>query len=408
MMKLNYLSELFILAFLIITLPSKSQEMKWGKMLGSDKEEYVLSHVADNNGNIYISGKTTGNIGGNNLGLNDGFIVKQDSSGNILWSQLFGSEVDEDIQWSAIDNTGNIYITGFTTGTLTGRQYGKEDIIIVKYTPGGALEWKKQIGTDSTDIAKGICTDQEGNIYVTGATGGKLGQIASGKNDCFIMKLDSKGNVLKTIQFGTPSDDFSNSVTPGKDKDIFVCGTTWGELQGRNNGVIDGFTGHLTSSLEKPEFHQFGTDGFDIPLVLHADKNNDLFVAGSTSGNFASEQAGEGDCFLLKMDQKGDIVWNKQFGTDHHDGARGIDINDSVSDNIFISGILNLPPERAFIRIYSKDGNMLWEKEFEGSSGKDIIVDDKGNFTHIGLSREPLFGPLSGGADVYVVKMNLK
>jgi len=51
------------------------------------------------------------------------------------------------------------------------------------------------------------------------------------------------------------------------------------------------------------------------------------------------------------MDQKGVIVWKRQFGTDQNDGVRGIDINDAVSDKVFISGIINLPPEKAFIRI---------------------------------------------------------
>lgn len=395
-------------------IPAYSQEMKWGKMLGSEKEEYILNHVVDNEGNIYVSGKTTGNIGGDNLGLNDGFIVKLDSGGNKIWSRQFGSGGNEDIQWSAIDNSGNIYMAGSTSGSLAGKNYGKEDIIIVKYTSGGELKWKRQLGTDSTDIAKGICTDYKGYIYVTGVTGGKLGQVSYGKNDCFLLMLDSDGNLMKTVQFGTSEDDLCNSVVPGANEGILVCGTTWGNLSGRNFGLVDGFTGHFTSSLEKLQFHQFGTDGFDIPLVLHADKNNDVFVAGSTSGNFSSVQAGEGDCFILKMNEKGEIIWNKQFGTDKHDGVRGIDINEEASDNIFISGIMNLPPEKAFIRIYSKDGRMISEKTFEapgfkgGTSGKDIHIDNKGNLTHTGLTGTPLFGPVTGEHDIYVVKMSIK
>jgi hypothetical protein len=72
---------------------------------------------------------------------------------------------------------------------------------------------------------------------------------------------------------------------------------------------------------------------------------------------------------------------------------------------------MNLPPEKAFIRIYNKDGKMLWEKTFEaegfsgGTSGKDIRIDDEGNLTHIGLTGAPLFGPIIGGHDIYIVKM---
>lgn len=412
-MKLHPKSSLFFLLLSIVELQATPQEVKWGKMLGSDREEYVLNHVVDDAGNIYVSGKTTGNIGGENSGKNDGFITKLDNSGNHIWSQHFGSEGEDDIQWSAIDKSGNIYITGFTTGSFSGNNHGKEDIIIVKYTSEGKQEWKKQIGTDSTDIAKGICIGSGENIYVTGVTGGKLGDTSFGRNDCFIIRLDKEGKILKTLQFGTAADDFGYSVVPGMDKDIYACGTTHGELEGQAHGFIDGFTVHFTSDLEKPLYHQFGTDGADIPLVLHADKKNGLVVAGSTSGSFASDQAGAGDCFLFRMDKKGEILWKKQFGTDQHDGVRGLDINE-VSGEIIISGILNLPPEKAFVRSFSSDGILKWEKIFEGegnnggASGKDVHVDKRGNLTHVGLTGKPLMGPNIGQHDAYVVKMSIK
>jgi hypothetical protein len=400
--------------FLSLTISAAtSQDLRWGKMLGSDKEEYALNHVTDKDGNIYVAGKTNGVVSEKNLGQNDGFVIKLDSEGNKLWSAQFGSEGDEDIQWSAIDNKGSVYIAGTTTMSQAGKAGTREDIIIVKYNPDGRKEWQRQIGTDSTDIAKGIFADSKGSVFVTGLTNGKMGQSVSGKADCFLMKLDQKGNILKTIQFGTPLDDHGYSVTGGTDDDIFICGTTWGDLGGKNAGFIDGFTGHFSSDLVLKEFRQFGTDGFDIPLVLHTDKNNDLFIGGSTSGNFGGTQIGEGDCFLLRMDGKGTIVWNRQFGTDHHDGIRGIDINDSVSENILVSGIQNLPPEKAFVRLYSKDGNMLWEKiivapgRTDGTSGKDVLFDLKGNFTHLGLTGFDMYGPIIGGHDAFIMKMSL-
>ena len=413
-MKLFNTSFLLILFTAVFTTKANSQEIVWGKMLGSDKEEYILNHLVDNDGSIYIPGKTLGDIGGNNLGQNDGFLIKLDSSGNKLWSVQFGSQGDEDIQWSALDNSGNIYITGFTTGTFEGKNYGKEDVLIVKYSSSGKLVWKKQIGTDSTDIAKGICTDPGGYVYITGMTAGRLGQVSNGKSDCFIIKLDQDGNIINTVQFGTEKDDLCYSVIPGISDDISVCGTTWGEFGGKNQGFVDGFTGYFSSDLELRGIHQFGSDGFDIPLVLKADEKNDIFVAGTTSGDFASPQAGAGDCFVLRMDQKGEIIWKRQFGTDQNDGARGIDINDAVSDKVFISGIINLPPEKAFIRVYSKDGDVLFERILEaqgftgGTSGKDIHLDRKGNITHIGLTKVPLFGQVIGGNDVYIIKMEAK
>lgn len=412
-MKLSRILPLLSLA-VIFTNPAKSQvENVWAVQNGSAGEEYALNHVVDKHGNACISGKTTGAFEGKNQGLNDGFIIKTDNSGKTLWSRQFGSEGDENILWSAIDKSGNVYITGSTTGSLSGKNFGKEDIFLVKYNREGNLTWKKQMGTDSTDIARGICIDAKGSVYLAGVTLGKLGEKSLGKGDCIIIKLDSEGNIIKTHQFGTSVDDQLHSVTASPEGSIFVCGTTWGAIAGSNKGMIDGIAGNFTSNLELISAWQFGSEGFDIPLILHTDKDK-LYVAGSTSGNFASKQIGEGDCFLLKMNEKGEIEWNQQFGTDHHDGVRGLDIDTRKEGNILVSGILNLPPERAFVRMYTKDGGMIWEKLFEadtikgGASGKDVNFDTKGNFTHLGLTGFNLFGPIIGGHDFYLVRMNAK
>ena len=403
----------------IITLTMMANHLKsqtsfiWGKQFGSDKNEYAMNHVIDNMGNVYVAGKTNGIMNGKNYGKNDGFITKIDSSGNTIWTRQFGSDGEEDIQWSAMDNTGCIYITGSTTGVLNSKSFGREDIFVVKFNPQGEMEWGKQYGTDSTDIAKGICADNKGYIYVTGMTGGKLGQNSFGKTDCFIMKLDNKGKQLSTAQFGTPGDDCSYAITGGPDSDVFVCGTTWGEFAGKNKGLIDGFAGHFTDRVDLIRYYQFGSEGFDIAMILNVDRDNNIYIGGSTSGNFGCQQIGEGDSFLMKISENGDILWNNQFGTKNNDGVRSIDFNFNISDNILVSGILNLPPAQGFIRMYKKDGSLLWERNFIakgkniGTSGKDAGFDNKGNFYHMGLTGANLFGSLVGEADVYLVKLKL-
>lgn len=405
---------IIIIGLATFAIKSESQtNFIWGRQYGSDKDEYVMNHVVDNIGNIYVSGKTTGTMDGKNQGKNDGFITKIDSLGKTLWTKQFGTEEEEDIQWSAIDNTGCVYITGSTTGVLKDKNFGKEDIFIAKYNPDGKMEWVRQIGTDSTDIARGIYTDKSGYIYVTGITNGTLGKSSFGKADGFILKLDNKGNSVFTSQFGTSGDDCSYSVTGSTRSDIYVCGTTWGDIAGKNKGFIDGFTGHFTDKGELVKYTQFGSEGFDIAMILQVDDEKNIYVGGTTSGNFGCQQIGEGDCFLLKISDKGDILWNNQFGTAKHDGVRGIDLKGEISANILISGLLNLPPAQAFIRMYKKDGELLWEKNSIATgnngdtSGKDVHYDNKGNFYHVGLTGADLFGTSHGENDFYLVKFGI-
>jgi hypothetical protein len=372
--------------------------MVWRKLFGSTNGgEYVLNQVIDSNGDLYIAGKTTGDIENKNFGKNDGFLTKIDSSGKVIWSRQFGTPAEEDVQWCSIDKTGNLYVTGFTSGDLVGKNSGKEDFFIFKYNQDGQLMWSRQFGTDSTDIAKGVYADNTGSLFITGVTGGKLGETSYGKDDGFIMKLDKNGNKVFTKQFGTTGNDFCYSITGGKNSEILVCGTTWGDLGGKNKGFIDAFTGQFTTDGQLIKYDQFGTNGFDIGMIASMDKEGNIYAGGTTSGNFGTQQIGEGDAYFLKLNEKGEILWNSQFGTAMNDGVRAISISPDKTGNTLISGIVSLPPGNGFIRMYKADGSMIWEKIFENASGKDVQYDNKGNIYHLGLAEN----------DYYIVKIKL-
>ncbi|MDP4275892.1 MAG: hypothetical protein Q8907_16615, partial [Bacteroidota bacterium] len=325
-MKIFSLKNLTVVTSVFISMKIYSQsppEIIWGRQFGTDKEEYCMNHVNDGSGNIYVCGKTTGSLTGKNFGKNDGFITKMDASGNVIWTRQFGTSEDENVLWSAIDCHGCVYITGSTTGDMEGKNSGKEDIFIVKYNPDGQLLWEKQFGTDSTDVGNGIYAGNQGFVYLTGITRGKLGDLSFGSADGFVMKLDSSGKKIFVDQFGTPADDFSSAITCDNSS-IYICGSTWGNLAAKNNGLIDIITGQFTTEGKLVRFNQLGSEGFDFAMNLAVDEDKNLYLCGSTSGNFGGEQIGDGDCFLTKVSNKGEILWNRQFGTKNHDGSRGI------------------------------------------------------------------------------------
>jgi len=385
---------------------------KWGRQFGSGREEYVMNHLVDSHGNLFVAGKTTGNLGGQNVGLNDGFLAKIDPDGNLLWIKQFGTEGDEDILWSAIDASDCVYLTGSTTGSLGAKNAGKEDIIIIKFDPDGKPLWSQQIGTDSSDVGKGIYADNKGFLFVTGYTFGNLGINSKGNADGFVIKLDVNGNTSFAYQFGTPENDMCNSIT-GRDGELYICGTTSGDLADKNKGFLDVFAGELTDKGQLVRLTQFGSEGFDIPMDIKVDKDKNIYVGGTTSGNWGCQQLGEGDCFLTKINGRGEIQWVSQFGTKGHDGVRSIAINDRATDNILVSGLIHLPPANAFVRMLKKDGTTVWEKQIlnEGqsgdASGKCVTIDDNGIIYHVGLTGSDIFGNLKTGHGFYVVKLSL-
>jgi hypothetical protein len=387
----------------------------YGKQFGSDKGDFGYNAVADQFGNVFIAGETKGAIASQSFGKTDGFVSKFDSIGNTIWSKQIGTNEDDKINWLAVDQSGNIFVTGYTNGTFEGKSFGKEDIIVVKFDNRGNIEWQKQFGTDSTDIGNMIYVDFQGNIYVTGMTKGKMDKVSYGQVDCVILKLDNKGNSIWTKQFGTSKYDECKGITGDSESNIFVCGATAGDLAAGNKGFWDSFVGKFTDKGEQVKFLQFGTDAYDMASHIAIDKENNIYIGGSTGGDFGRKRQGEGDSFLSKLDKNFEIIWTQQFGTNKWDGVNGIALNEKISENIIISGCQNWPSCQSFIRMYKSDGSLLWMNNYiangknGGTCGKGVCIDNKGNIYHTGGTGGSLFKSIDKpeGDDVFLIKLCL-
>ena len=64
---------------------------EWIQQFGTTRSDSAHSVAADGLGNVYVSGQTSGNLGGDNAGSSDAFLSKFDSSGGLLWSQQLGT-----------------------------------------------------------------------------------------------------------------------------------------------------------------------------------------------------------------------------------------------------------------------------------------------------------------------------
>ena len=105
----------------------------------------------------------------------DGGSKSTSSDNSTTWSgtQQLGTSSGEVGYGVTVDSSGNIYVTGYTTGGLDGNtNSGDDDLILVKYNSSGTKQWTKQLGTSSSDIGYGVTVDSSDNIYVTGYTDG--------------------------------------------------------------------------------------------------------------------------------------------------------------------------------------------------------------------------------------------
>ena len=188
----------------VIKYGSDSQKL-WTRVLGTANIEEGQAIDVDTNGNIYVTGKTDGKLdkqektGG--LYCYNTFIAKYDKDGNKQWTKLTGNYTTNNSQPSAYSNdivcdaNGNIFITGYTEGSLDSQSNaGKDDIFIMKYDKDGNKLWTKQSGTSSFDKCYAIDKDTDGFIYIAGETGDKLDeQSHKGESDIFIQRWKSDG-----------------------------------------------------------------------------------------------------------------------------------------------------------------------------------------------------------------------
>ena len=208
--------------------------------------------TVDSNDNIYAVGLSNKSLNGVPLiGASDTIIAKYDVNGTLKWMVPVGTPLK--LTRSAgvsTDALGNIYISGYTDGNLDGETLtGSFDTYVSKYGPNGIRQWTRLLGqatgTQKTTQATGIACDLGGDVYVTGYTDGSLdGNALNGLQDAFVTKYDTAGVKQMTQLIGaTGATTTANGITNvGKSGDICVTGYTDRSIDGVSiTGVKDLF-----------------------------------------------------------------------------------------------------------------------------------------------------------------------
>lgn len=212
--------------------------------LGSDDNDVALDIAVDTTGNIYITGASAGTFG---FMWPDIATVKYNPNGDTLWTRRFGGSDNDRGTAIAVDDNGFVYVGGYiNTGVSQRANY-----IVIKYTPAGDTAWTRFYngpGNDD-DILNGLAIDNQGNVYVTGKSWGIQDDYATIKynasgalqwvaryngpansyDKAYDIKVDSSGNVYVTGASGGNGSDYDYTT---------ICYNTLGTQQwvSRYNG----------------------------------------------------------------------------------------------------------------------------------------------------------------------------
>ena len=289
---------------------NSSGTKQWTKQLGTSSGDSGYGVTVDSSDNIYVSGMTDGGLDGNtSSGDRDIILVKYNSSGTKQWTKQLGSSSWDYGTEVTVDSSDNIYVTGFTSGGLDGNtNSGDYDIFLVKYNSSGTKQWTQQLGTSSDDWGYGVTVDNSSNIYVTGYTEGGLdGNTNLGGQDIFLVKFNSSGVKQWTRQLATSVQDRGRGVTVDSLDNIYVTGDTAGGLDNNtNSGSDDIILVKYNSSGVKQWTKQMGTWNSDSGSAVTVDSSDNIYVTGDTQGGLDGyTNAGSSDMFLMKFNSDG-------------------------------------------------------------------------------------------------------
>jgi len=199
----------------------------WSKRFGDSGWQVSSGIAADNSGNVIITGYfyDTINFGGGNLVSLDGldiFVAKFDAAGNHIWSKRFGSSNDQYSFCIAVDDSGDVFLSGLFGGLVnfggeTLSSAGSWDVFVVKLDSAGNHIWSKSFGDASAQYSRAIAVDSYDNVlfagYFEGTVnfgGGNL--VSAGGEDVFVTKLDAAGDHVWSKRFGDASDQYANAI----------------------------------------------------------------------------------------------------------------------------------------------------------------------------------------------------
>jgi len=223
----------------------------WAVDAGGTKSDIGNAIAIDNSGNVLVTGEFAGTAKfgsflltstNNNINV---FTAKLDGSGNFLWAKGgTGTHTDRGLG-VACDASGNVYVTGQYTDTITFDNIHKSSlynaIFIVKYNSSGAEQWFTNAGGGTLNIANAITTDNNSNVYLTGDFTGTLSFFVSPvatlsgtyTNRIFIAKYNSSGSLLWDVE-----DASSNAVTS---KNIALDGSGNAYIIGNFECILNGY-----------------------------------------------------------------------------------------------------------------------------------------------------------------------
>ena len=258
----------------------------------------------------------------------------------------------------ATSSDGFIYVAGDYYSSTS-----NSDPYFSKYTANGTLVFSRTLVGSDYDWITDIKVAGDGSIYLTGSTSSRTfdGQVNTGNSDVFIAKYSSSGTKQWVSLIGSAQYEDYPQLAIGANGSITVTGYTTGSLNGlsRIGGMEDIFIASYNPDGKQLWLKLFGTMGSEWANDIAAATDGGYYIAGQTTGSFAStKNSGSYDALLSKVDSQGNLQWSRLLGGAGSDRALSVVSN---ATGVYVTWNNEGISQTGFLTKFSVAGVKLWE-----------------------------------------------
>ena len=304
---------------------NKSGEIEWEQTYGGINDDYARSVKQTFDGGYIVAGRT-GTIDSD--GKNGYWILKLSPTGSLEWEKSYGGS-DWDIATSIQQTNDKGFIVVGSSESSDGdvsENNGSSDFWVIKLDSTGSLEWEKSYGVDRAEQAYSVQQTIDGGYIIAGIASSN--DWESYTNDYLIIKLNSKGMLEWKKGFGGSSQDWATSVQQTNDGGYIIAGYSISSDRdiSISMGGYDYWILKLTSKGMIEWDKSYGGSGDEEATSIEKTNDGGYIVAGlskSKDGDISDPNV-EGGFWIIKINQNGDIEWDKSLGGNHYEFATSI------------------------------------------------------------------------------------
>lgn len=412
-------------------------ELEWVKSFGGSLDDTAQAIIATNDGGFAIIGYSNsidGDIKDKASADNDYWMIKLDADGLLQWSRTFGGSLDDIGKNMVQTKDGGYALVGYSQSSDgdASNNEGFHDNWILKLDASGNIQWEKSFGFSGHDHSYDLIQTTDGGFFFSGflditaarADGyEEKGNYLTrhGVGEFWGIKLDAEGNLEWRKYFGGTNNDRAHGVVQSNDGGFVLAGFSESQDYDISNakGSYDYWVVKIASDGNFIWERSFGGTGIEIAYDIAKTQDNAYVIVGNTFSNDIdiSNNNGESDIWLIKIDDNGNLLWEKNYGGSQFDAAQSVSLatdggflitGNSKSSNVDVTS--NIGENDIWLIKTNASGALVWQKSYGGSGidfGFDAIETHDHGVIVIGDSQSTDFMNLQnkGNSDAIVLKI---